>query len=75
MNPIIIHISDLHFHIYPQNILECKAKRILGMGEFAFSARQTISSSKSKTARRENSPDEMGSSGDQRRFDPTFNGT
>ena len=36
MNPIIIHISDLHFHIYPQNILEYKAKRILGMGNLLF---------------------------------------
>ena len=32
MNPTIIHISDLHFHTYPQNIQEYKPKRILGMG-------------------------------------------
>ena len=36
MNPTIIHISDLHFHTYPQNFQECKSKRILGMGNLFF---------------------------------------
>ena len=36
MNHTIVHISDLHFHTYPQNIYEFKSKRILGMGNLLF---------------------------------------
>ena len=32
MNATIIHISDLHFHTYPQNFQKCMSKRVLGMG-------------------------------------------
>ena len=30
MRATIIHISDLHFHSYPQKLSDCNAKRILG---------------------------------------------
>ncbi|HBL54657.1 MAG TPA: metallophosphoesterase [Candidatus Lambdaproteobacteria bacterium] len=41
MNATIVHISDLHFHTYPQNFREWKSKRIIGTGNlFLHRARQ-----------------------------------
>jgi len=36
MNTTIIHISDLHFHTYPQNFRDWKSKRILGAANLLF---------------------------------------
>ncbi len=36
MRQTIIHISDLHFHTYPQNFQDCGSKRILGMANLLF---------------------------------------
>ena len=36
MSTSIIHISDLHFHTYPQNFREWKSKRILGAANLLF---------------------------------------
>ena len=41
MRATIIHISDLHFHSYPQKFSDCNAKRILGLANlFARRARE-----------------------------------
>ena len=36
MNTTIIHISDLHFHTYPQNFRDWRSKRILGAANLLF---------------------------------------
>ena len=36
MTTSIIHISDLHFHTYPQNFRDWKSKRILGAANLLF---------------------------------------
>ena len=36
MNTTIIHISDLHFHTYPQYFRDWKSKRILGAANLLF---------------------------------------
>ena len=36
MSTSIIHISDLHFHTYPQNFRDWKSKRILGVANLLF---------------------------------------
>ncbi|HHZ85939.1 MAG TPA: metallophosphoesterase, partial [Candidatus Lambdaproteobacteria bacterium] len=43
MNTTIIHISDLHFHTYPQNFRDWKSKRILGAANLLFRRKKAVS--------------------------------